>query len=422
VIPGVPHFVILLLVIGGAGVYLMTSQERSRVALTAMGILHDLRRLTTLDDLQPRSFVDAIETRTRWAVCTPLICLANATIFALMVLRGAGGSPESLVDWGANFWPRTVNGEWWRMVSSLFVHSGFLHMAANVLGLLQVGLILERIVGPVTFGAAYLTAGASAGLISIFVAPGSVTNGGSAATLGIYGLFLATSAWNLLQRSDLVIPLDVVKRVAPGVFAFLIYIAATQGLWHTPNIVAFSIGLVGGLITLRNVSTEKPPLRRVAGVMGAALAICAIGALIMREPVRETANVRAELDHVIAIEAHTARVYDKTVERFRAGRVTVEALTDLIERTILPELRSAQVRLKTLDGVQGDDKPLIATAQNYLNLRDESWRMRARALKASDMAKLREADRKEQASLAALQTLMPKRNSAGSQKSQMSSF
>ena len=142
----------------------------------------------------------------------------------------------------------------------------------------------------------------------------------------------------------------------------------------------------------------------------------------MREPVRETANVRAELDHVIAIEAHTARVYDKTVERFRAGRVTVEALTDLIERTILPELRSAQVRLKTLDGVQGDDKPLIATAQNYLNLRDESWRMRARALKASDMAKLREADRKEQASLAALQTLMPKRNSAGSQKSQMSSF
>ena len=79
----------------------------------------------------------------------------------------------------------------------------------------------------------------------------------------------------------------------------------------------------------------------------------------------------------------------------------------MIEKTIVPELHVAAGRLRALQDVPPEHQPLVATAEKFLKLRDESWRMRARALHKSDVRGLRQADSKEQASQEAFNRLMP---------------
>jgi hypothetical protein len=109
-------------------------------------------------------------------------------------------------------------------------------------------------------------------------------------------------------------------------------------------------------------------------------------------------DVRPEIDRVIAVEDRRARLYDKEVDRFRRGRIKAAALADVIEKTIVPELHVVTRRLRTLQDVPPEHQHLIATAETFLQLRDESWQLRAAALHKSDMLGLRQADSKEQAS------------------------
>ena len=66
-----------------------------------------------------------------------------------------------------------------------------------------------------------------------------------------------------------------------------------------------------------------------------------------------------------------------------------------------------QARLKTLGRVPPEHQPLLASAEEYLRLRDESWRLRAAALHKSSMPALRKAETAERASLQAFERLKP---------------
>ena len=84
---------------------------------------------------------------------------------------------------------------------------------------------------------------------------------------------------------------------------------------------------------------------------------------------------------------------------FTRGRIAAEKLTGLIDRTIAPELREARTRLKALDGVPGVHRPLVAQAEEYLRLRDESRHLRADGLRKLNLPTLRKADDRERAAL-----------------------
>ena len=88
--------------------------------------------------------------------------------------------------------------------------------------------------------------------------------------------------------------------------------------------------------------------------------------------------------------SHTAGAYQAGVERFQKGRMTAEALAQLIDRTIVPQLEAADARLKSLHGVPPEHKPLVADAEEYLRLRSESWRLRAEGLRKAGKVPPRE--------------------------------
>jgi hypothetical protein len=114
-------------------------------------------------------------------------------------------------------------------------------------------------------------------------------------------------------------------------------------------------------------------------------------------------DVRPEIERLVATEERTAGIYDRAVNQFRIGAMSAKALAQIIDRSIVPELRAARVRLDAVTGVPAQHQPLMASAEEYLRLRDESWRIRSEALHKASMGALKTADRTERASLEAFE-------------------
>lgn len=323
-------------------------------------------------------FHDALRARTPFALVTPAIVALNVIVFVPMMFgRGALADPETLVAWGANFGPRTTNGEWWRLVASLFIHTGLLPLLVNLAALLQLGLILERVVGRLAFVAVYVAAGIFAGLLSVAGHPMTVSAGASGAVAGLYGLLFTCCVWDRFRPSPVPMPFVAVKRLAPAAALFLVYNTLDGSIGMRAEFLALVAGFVSGLVLTSGVGDRRPERRLLGAVTAAMIALAIVGAV----PLRGITDVRPEIARVLDIEGRTVPGYRSAEARFWKGEVGATTLADLIERTIMPELRVARDRLTVLRGVPREQQHLIADAEEYVQLRSESWRLRTEALR-----------------------------------------
>src|SRR4051812_29309445 len=146
-------------------------------------------------------FRAALRQRTRYAIVAPALAALIVLIFARMLFAaGAFADPATLISWGANFGPRTTNGEWWRLLTSTFVHTGFLRMAVDAAVIAQLGMLLERLSGRYTLAAVFAAAGTLAALVNLSAYPMGITAGASGAIFGLYGLLLAAMIRSLRAR------------------------------------------------------------------------------------------------------------------------------------------------------------------------------------------------------------------------------
>ena len=120
----------------------------------------------------------------------------NIAVFIGMTLSGAspmGPSGETLVAWGANFAPYTLGGQPWRLLTSAFVHIGFLHLAFNLWCLWSLGEMAERLYGHVTFASIYLLCAISGSMASVWWHSfPALSAGASGAIFGLAGAVLAS--------------------------------------------------------------------------------------------------------------------------------------------------------------------------------------------------------------------------------------
>lgn len=126
-----------------------------------------------------------------------------------------------------------ADGEWWRIVTSGFLHASLLHIAFNMYALYILGPVLERTLGRARFGAIYLVSllGGSLGAV-LMSQPGSVTIGASGAIFGLFGAFV------FLQLSRGMNPMD--GGIGPIILLNLLF------TFLVPNISVG--GHLGGLI------------------------------------------------------------------------------------------------------------------------------------------------------------------------------
>jgi rhomboid protease GluP len=106
------------------------------------------------------------------APATYLLVGINCAVFLAMVANHAGfwsPSPEVLQQWGAsNAGSVLVQGQWWRIVTAMFVHVGIIHLATNMWCLWNLGLLAEPLLGSAGVLEVYILTGAAGNLLSTF--------------------------------------------------------------------------------------------------------------------------------------------------------------------------------------------------------------------------------------------------------------
>jgi rhomboid protease GluP len=174
---------------------------------------------------------------------TPIIVILNILVFAAMAISGVHllmPSNESLLLWGANFRPVTIEGEWWRLFTSTFLHIGIFHLLMNMYALVYIGLLLEPYLGKARFLSAYLIAGISGSVASIFWNDLTISAGASGAIFGMYGVFVALLTTKLIEKSAR-------KSLLISIGVFVFYNLA-NGLKGGIDNAAHIGGLLSGLV------------------------------------------------------------------------------------------------------------------------------------------------------------------------------
>ena len=392
-------WILAVLVIGGFALYVMSPAERQRLFGRALGVLAILKRLLYPRGPERDPFDEALAARTRWPLVTGAIVAANLAVFLLMLVSPGGSDGETLLAWGGSVGPRTANGEWWRVITASFVPTGFIALLVGIAALAQPGAVLERLVGPLAFTIVYLSAGTFGNVVDLAGRPVDVHAGARAALFGVYGLFIVAAVRGMLFRTPLTIPLRVYRQIAPGAVVFLLYNAAV-GI-GTAQLTGLLTGIIYGVIVTQRVEQAKPGVRLIATPVATTLVLVFAAGLALRG----VTDVRPELQRLAATEERTASIYEKAVAQFRLGAMSAKALAQVIDRSIVPELRAARARFESLTGVPRQHQALIASAEEYLRLRDQSWRIRSEALQKARMGALRDADKVERDSLEALERI-----------------
>lgn len=116
-----------------------------------------------------------------------------------------GPTPDSLVASGAKV-TCLINqgGQWWRLLSPMWLHAGVVHLLVNMNMLRSIGFDLERQAGHARFAAIYVAGGVFSMVVSGLFTPQSVTVGASGALFGLLGAYLAELITNchLLSVSE----------------------------------------------------------------------------------------------------------------------------------------------------------------------------------------------------------------------------
>lgn len=121
----------------------------------------------------------------RTPVTTAILTLIVA-VFLLEFLLGE----ERLISLGGNIGSVFQDHQYWRLLTAMFLHAGFLHLLVNSWALLQLGSLYETMFGSKRFAAVYFITGICASIVSVMHIGPRVSVGASGAIFGILGAFI----------------------------------------------------------------------------------------------------------------------------------------------------------------------------------------------------------------------------------------
>lgn len=193
------------------------------------------------------------------ASLTQILLGINVAVFLLAL-----ASP-SLDELGANFGPLTMSGQWWRLVTYMFLHGGFIHIAFNMWCLWDLGALCESLYGRATFGAIYLITGVAGGVATIGWRPLGVTVGASGAIFGLAGALVAS-----FYLGEFSLPSAVIKGTLKSLAFFVVINVLLGGVFPGVDNACHIGGLISGAILgalIARLAPERDQLLQRAGIL-----------------------------------------------------------------------------------------------------------------------------------------------------------
>lgn len=198
-------------------------------------------------------------------VVTQTLVALNVLVYLAMVVSGVSWIDPSITDairWGADFGPLTLSGQWWRLLTSTFVHFGLIHIGFNMWCLWELGRSLEFLMGRKGFVVTYLVSGLAASMVSVAWSPWRVSAGASGAIFGVAGAFVS---YLYFKKTPIHRKIVQQKLRSLGIFiAYNLFYGLRSGVDNSAHIG----GLVAGLI----LGAVFPPMVRAITAAGPASA------------------------------------------------------------------------------------------------------------------------------------------------------
>jgi membrane associated rhomboid family serine protease len=194
----------------------------------------------------------------------------NLVVFVIQQATQTGGGDELLARF-AGFPPRTATGEWYRLITPMFLHLGLTHILLNSMALFFMGPPVEQAFGRARFVVMYLVAGFVGNVASYVFGSCGGGAGASGAIFGIMGVLLVYTA----QRRS-----NALMNAYFGNIVFWLGINLVFGL-VAPNIDVWAHGggLVGGMLLAAGF--DRPGgMRSVRVQVATTLGVVAFGVVL----------------------------------------------------------------------------------------------------------------------------------------------
>lgn len=326
----------------------------------------------------------------------------NLLIFVAMVCTGVSPlNPDvpDLLKWGSDYGPFTAKeGQWWRLLTSTFVHIGLLHIALNMWCLWDVGRFTERLFGNGGFLCLYFLSGLGGSLTSLAWEPLAVSAGASGAIFGLYGGLLSFLTF---ARAGL-IPPSILLQLRNSTLVFVGYnllyglkgSISGESISMAAHLGGLATGFLAGLTLRRSISepAKRPAWGWIAA--GALALLLVIAALPIRARVLGHPTVRCldEIQHLGLVESDVVTRFKRIIGEMDkvAGKDTAQSL----EKEVLVPWDASIARLRALPPVEGElgvDKEKLL---RYATLKSEGWHIMVKCLREADAAGMQAATAK----------------------------
>ncbi len=208
---------------------------------------------------------------------------ANVAVFIAMAL--ASGSiedfpPNVSIPFGANFGPLTLSGQWWRLLTYMFLHGNLLHIGFNMWCLWDLGALCESLYGRGTYACVYLITGVAGGIASVGWNPGVWSVGASGAIFGLAGALIASFA-----LGEFSLPGMAIRGTLRSLVIFAVFNLFLGGFFGGIDNACHIGGLVSGLILgalIALIAPQQDAIRRAAVLGVVALLIVGSGFEVQR--------------------------------------------------------------------------------------------------------------------------------------------
>ena len=179
--------------------------------------------------------------KNRKPIATYALILINVIVFILMYLLGNGSEDtKTLINFGANYVVLTKAGEYYRIITSAFLHIGIFHLLINMYSLYIVGTQVEYFYGKVKYLIIYFFSAIMGSLFTVALSSANtVAAGASGAIFGLLGsiLYFGVKYRGYIGNS-------LINQIVPVVILNLIIGFTTPGIGNAAHIG----GLIGGYL------------------------------------------------------------------------------------------------------------------------------------------------------------------------------